>query len=423
LNLDWSRLKAVVLESDDWGLCAWAPDEPAWRALEDTPVFLGRAGRKYAGSTLEDAGDVRALAELLLALRGGDGFPPVLQANTVVANPDYARLGDRRFEVDTLPLVHLPDTPSRWSRPGMWDQVARARESGVWWPELHGLHHLPEASWLAALRRGDPDARRAFDQESPVCAAVDASGEYDSREPREVRRRNLECAVEGFRALMGRAPRSFCPPDYRWDGSLEEDAERLGVTTLQGLAEQAGNPFPPLRRLLVSRRWPHARGARFYMPPRIAFEPGDEGGRHSPVGVEAVARAARAQWRHGRPAVVSSHRVNYVHLDRARAQAGRTALRDLLGQLARDGAVFVTDAEVRSLCERAWSAREIGERGMLVRFYGTPGEPVSVPAPAGVAGAAIREADGSPETFARLEAGRVALRLEPGEYLLEWERR
>jgi DNA-binding transcriptional ArsR family regulator len=35
VNLDWRRLKAVVLESDDWGLCAWVPDEKAFRALAD----------------------------------------------------------------------------------------------------------------------------------------------------------------------------------------------------------------------------------------------------------------------------------------------------------------------------------------------------------------------------------------------------
>ena len=36
MNLDWRHLKAVVLESDDWGLCAWVPDEPAFAALAST---------------------------------------------------------------------------------------------------------------------------------------------------------------------------------------------------------------------------------------------------------------------------------------------------------------------------------------------------------------------------------------------------
>ena len=368
MNLDWARLRAVVLESDDWGLCAWVPDREAWTALAGTPAFRSPAGERYGGSTLESAADVKALAGLLLEHSGGDGFPPVWQANTVMANPDYARLASSALDAPTIPLVDLPDTPGRWSRPGFWEDVLRACEAGVWWVELHGLHHLPEGAWLAALHRGDDDARRAIAQQSPVCAAVEASGEYDPSEPLATRRRNFERAVARFGALVGRAPRSFCPPDYRWDESLESEAERHGVTTFQGKAEQAGRAFLRLRRLRIGLRWPHTRGARFYMPPRIAFEPCGGGETRARAAVEAALRGARDAWKRARPAVISSHRLNYAHIDPEWSRAGREALRALLGALCREGAAFLTDAEVRALVERGRSAREIGARA-LVRSY------------------------------------------------------
>src|SRR5580765_3195439 len=179
MNLDWTRLRAVVLESDDWGLCAWSPDHQAWRALADQPAFRTPWGRRYAGSTLESAEDVRVLTDTLLEFRGGDGFPPVWQANTVMSSPDYARLEPPAFAVEQLPLLDFPNVPARWGRPRLWEQLTIARMSGVWWPELHGLHHLPETAWLTALRRGESDARRAHEQQSPICQAVEASGEYD----------------------------------------------------------------------------------------------------------------------------------------------------------------------------------------------------------------------------------------------------
>jgi hypothetical protein len=357
VNVDWARLRGVVLESDDWGLCAWAADRDAWAALAETPAFRSRAGQRYGGSTLESAADVEALATLLLEHRGGDGGPPLWQANTVMANPDYARLAANSS--GALPLVELPDLPARWSRPRLWDEVRRACGAGVWWIELHGLHHLPESAWIAALRRGDPDARRALAEASPVCAAVEASGEYDPSEPEDTRRRNLARAIARFQTLAGRAPRSFCPPDYRWDESLEADAERHGVTTIQGKAEQAGGPYPPLRRLLVALRWPHARGARFYMPPRIAFEPCGLGPGRARAVVEKSLAAVRAQWRRGRPAVISSHRLNYAHLDPAWSAAGRDALRALLGALCHEGATFLVDADVRSLVESGARAERV----------------------------------------------------------------
>src|SRR5207237_1094762 len=156
--------------------------------------------------------------------------------------------------------VDYPQAPSRWLRPGLWGEVVAARDSGVWWPELHGLHHLPETAWLRALRQGADDARRAFEQQSPVCEAVAASGEYDSSEPIEVRRGNLEGAVRRFRSLFGRAPASFCPPDYRWDEPIEAEAERLGVSIFQGRAERAAGALPRVRHFLGRFRFPHFEG-------------------------------------------------------------------------------------------------------------------------------------------------------------------
>ena len=125
MNLDWRRLKAVVLESDDWGLCAWVPDEQAFRVLADTPVWRGPTGRVYGRSTLEHAEDVARLVEALAEFRGGDGRPPVWQANTVMATPDFERLRPPLFECDDLPLVHYPEFPSRWQRPGLAAAASR----------------------------------------------------------------------------------------------------------------------------------------------------------------------------------------------------------------------------------------------------------------------------------------------------------
>ena len=419
MNLDWRRLRAVVLESDDWGLCAWSPDEQARLVLADTPAFRSPAGVRYSGSTLESADDVHAITDLLLEFRGGDGLAPVLQANTIVASPDYVGLEPPLFSGEQLPLIDFPHTPSRWARPGLWGEVVRAREAGVWWPELHGLHHLPERAWLSALRRSDADARRAHEQQSPVCEAVETGGEYDAAEPIEVRRRNLALAVEKFRELFGRPPSSFCPPDYRWDEALDADAERLGLTTFQGKAERTGSRLPRLRRVLGRYPWPDFEGPRFSLPPRIAFEPSVTDRAAARVGLDAARRSVRTAWGRGQPAVISSHRMNYVHLDEGRAQSGRSHLRDLLAALAEDGAMFLTDAEVRSLVERDWSVRSIGSRGALVRYYGPPREPVYFPAPAGTEGANVRDGR-TGEAEVVVERGEVMLRANVGEYLLEW---
>lgn len=416
MGVDWARLRAVVIQSDDWGFCAWVPDEEAHRALAKSSSFRSPAGRIYGRSTLESAADVAEIAQTLLEFRGGDGLLPVWQANTVMAAPDFERMVSGGFDADPMPIVALPETPSRWNRPGLWDEVRRAEAAGLWWAELHGLHHVPETAWLAALRRGNADARRAIEQQVLVCEAVEASGEYDPTESAATRARNLELAVERFRTLFGRAPGSLCPPDYRWDDSLEEQAERLGVTIIQGREERVG-PLLRLRRLLTGPAWPNARGRRFYMPRRIAFEPrGEVRGR---LGADNAHRRARIAWAAGRPAVVSTHRVNYAHLDPAWSEAGREALRDLLRRLTADGAMFLTDFEARSLAERETSVRPVGDRGAIARCYASAGATLRLAAAAGVTGGTVLEGRGGGAEIA-IEGAEALLRLEPGEYFVEW---
>jgi hypothetical protein len=424
-TVDWRRLKAVVLESDDWGLCAWVPDDAAHRALADSPAFRTPAGRVYGRSTLEHAADVTRLVATLLEFRGRDGQAPVWQANTVMASPDYARLAPP-FTCDRLPLLRDPAYPSRWERPGLREAIEHARQAGVWWPELHGLVHLPESAWLAALRAGARDALAAHAQQCFVCEAVEASAEYDAREPSGLRRRALVQAVAWFHERFGRRPESLIAPDYRWDDQLEADAAAEGITALQGRSEQMGRPLRRLRHGLARRRWQRGSGRPFDLPPRIAFEPRGDASGQARLGAAHARRAVHAAWERGMPAVVSSHRVNYAHLDPDWSAAGRRALADLLGPLARDGAIFLTDAEVCSLDRHGWSLRPLGplrKSGALIRCHSAGRSRVRFPAPDGATGGTLRDAAGSgaaARVALSIEAGEALADLDPGDYRLEW---
>ena len=418
--MDWSRLRAVVIESDDWGLCAWVPDEDAWQALSRTPAWRSPAGRRYGRSTLETAVDVTRLNEILLGVRGGDGFPPVWQANTVMAAPDFESLAAADFDVDPFPIVALPLAPTRWQRSGLWGAVEAAIAGGTWWPELHGLHHLPVSAWLEALRAGEADARAAFDHQTIVCARVEASGEYDPTEPDELRTSHLERAIHGFHEAFGRRAQSLCPPDYRWDDHLEREAERRGVAIFQGKAEQVGHTAP-LGRWFQTPRGLATEGGRFYMPARIPFEPRGDARGSSRLGADAAHRKIREAWKRGEPAVISSHRLNYAHLDEEWSQAGRDALSELLRLLGGDQAVFLTDGEVRDLSVHGWSARPIAEHGTLLRVYSDAPASIMLEVPEGATGVTMGKGRGSHKA-PKLTGGVLLAELGRGEYLLEWSR-
>jgi hypothetical protein len=419
VTLDWRRQRAVVLESDDWGLCAWSPDDEAFRALSETPAFRDAVGMRYGRSTRERAQDVRALCELLAAYPGPGGIPPVWQANTVMASPDFAAIAAGSYDATEIPLVFFPEAPPRWQRPGLWEACRAAIESGIWWPELHGLHHIPATAWMAALRRGDPDARTALEHECLVCRTTQAGSEYAASEPDAGRRARLLEAHRRFERVFSRTAVSFCPPDYMWDAALEREARTLGLRVLQGWAEQAGISWA--RRKLRGARWPRRHGALFAMPARIAFEPRGDGSADAPLGARRVSVRVRAAWRAGRPAVVSSHRLNYAHLDTGWVEAGRAQLRMLVADLAAAGATFLTDAEVLGLHQAGWSFRPAGSGRGLLRVRRAPEASLRLPLPAGENGAEARRAGGE-AIAARVESGALSIQAPPGDYWIEWRR-
>ena len=237
-------------------------------------------------------------------------------------------------------------------------------------------------------------------------------------EPAIARDRNLTLATECFTHLFGRAPASLCPPDYRWDDRLESQAEHLGLAAIQGKSEQHGARLPRLRRLWHRHHWPRFGGRKLYLPPRIAFEPRAGDAR---TGVAAAHAAARDAWRRGQPAVLSTHRVNYAHLDADASPAGRAALGDLLQKLCADRAVFLTDAEITQLVTGGWSRRDLGDRGLLLRYHGVPGEAVRFALPPGVRGAKFAE---TRDDGARIEVsgGQAEVRVNVGDHRIEWSR-
>ena len=120
--------------------------------------------------------------------------------------------------------------------------------------------------------------------------------------------------------------------------------------------------------------------------------------------------------------MVSTHRVNYAHLDPAWSEAGRATLSDLLARLAADGATFLVDAEVRSLHERGWSLRPLGEGSALLRRRAASGARarVRVPVAGRIVGATVRDARGSAGPRVTVEAGHLVAEPGEGDLLLDW---
>jgi len=156
--VDWRALRAIALESDDWGLAGFVPHADSWAGLNRESLNPGRFPAVYWLSTLEDAAVVNGLVEILSRHRGRDGVAAVLQPNYVMSSMAWD--GD----VDQWVHYDLPQWPPQYPRPGLWDAVNAGRNLGVWRPEFHATMHY------------DPEQRRARGVASALAREVTSRG-------------------------------------------------------------------------------------------------------------------------------------------------------------------------------------------------------------------------------------------------------
>ncbi len=384
-TVDWRRVRAVVFESDDWGLAGFVPDEAALDGLDRQALQAGRFPEVYWESTLEDSAGVSRLARLLARFEGGDGLSPVIQANYIMS-----ALARREESPLTLPLerrLHqydLPQLPRLYARPGLWQSVDAAIAQGVWRPELHGSFHYDPQRRRQAVAT-DVTAARAAARGVLVFPGSHRAWELGSWRSEDELEAELDHTLRLFTDLFGRPPVSIMAPDYVWDARCEALWERRGLMVIQAKREQrhtylkGGGLLPRLRKVLDRALARLIHPGRTYLERNCRLEAAQIGDWEQ-VAAECHAEILSA-WQRGEPAIVETHRVNYVHLHPEVAEAGFRALKQLLELLTAEGEPpprFLTDTEVAQLSRSgtSWSVR--GSH-IVVRNYNRSRHLVAVP--------------------------------------------
>lgn len=361
-RVDWLRHPAVMVWSDDWNMCAWAPDRAAWEATRHLPFMQTR----WSAGTLETAPEMHAFFDVLRRHAGGDGLPVVFEGYYVVGNPDYDAIEANGFEHYVDVGIDAGVSPG-WERGNFLDVARGGVAEGIWSPQYHHrTHHFSGAAWVRRLKAGDPVACDMFSRRMYVSEAVkDRTRENDQPGPEPFAW--IQEGVDRFRRAFGYVPASI--------RSGEQDDEPVAAT---GIRTYVNRPDSEGRAVTGQRS---AVADLFLIGRCVDFEPfmADDDGV-----VSRSLAGVTAQMRTGRPVALSTHRRNYVSF--AGDVPGNLALLDTMLDAIRHDmpeTTYLTSDEVRQLWRTGASVRIHGTTVILRNWTEESLRPLPVQLPAG----------------------------------------
>ena len=309
----------VVIESDDWGSIRM----PSYEVRESLRKkgFMIENCKFSSYDALASEADLSNLFDILSSIKDANGRSAVLTANAVMANPDFRRIREADFkdyyyEPFTETLKKYP--PTHHHSFEMWKKGLREE---IFIPQLHGREHLNILRWMKALQMNDEVTRLSFEQEHFGLSMLTTSklkvrymdafcniGEESSKIEDTI----VKDATNIFKNIFGYAPISFIAPCYIWRDTLEQSLSSCGISYLQGLPLQQ---IPVKENPLKVRTRYHYLGEKnkygqTYLVRNAFFEPYKD--NTTDKWVYECLRRIYIAFRWHKPAIISSHRINFI---------------------------------------------------------------------------------------------------------------
>jgi hypothetical protein len=354
--IGWStNRKIVVIESDDWGSVRTRSkkdyDEMLTKGLGvDKSIYT-----KYDG--LESNNDLLNLFEVLSKYTDLTGRAPVFTPMCVIANPDFNKIKAADFKeyyfenfVDTC--KRYPDHDKVLS---LWKKGTKER---LFVPALHGREHLSVTRWMNLLKSNNEAMRIAFEHES--WGAFNFKGEIipeylgafhpDHTSDIPMLKEIIESAGELFLENCGYSPTHFIAPNRESAKALDDTFRKIGVKYLT-MSKLRRYPLgdDKYKSELIWLGKKNKKNDQIYITRNCAFEQVD------PTCTDWVNNCMADihnafKWK--KPAVISSHRVNYISLvDPENAKLGLKELDRLLKMIIQKwpDVEFMTSTELGDL--------------------------------------------------------------------------
>lgn len=302
--------KVVIFESDDWG----GERTPNKKVLEHcVSKGFSMYDNIYASlDTLESKEDVNLLAQVLDKHSTEERKVP-FTFNTILSNPNYQKIKADNYENYHFIPIHDSDLYK-----DAFHTILSAKEEGLVSTQYHGREHINVSRWLTSLQRKDANQLFAFSQgmagifpKSNVRNGNDmvvALEHYDQDDLKE-KLKILKNGLDLFKKIFGEDSLSAISCNYVWSKEAEVVYFDSGVRLLQSSKAQ----LIPIGKFQGFKKVYHFTGTKnrlgqYFSVRNVLFEPSYNQERDW---VDTAMHQIRTAFWCKKPAIISSHRMNY----------------------------------------------------------------------------------------------------------------
>jgi hypothetical protein len=309
--------KIIVFESDDWGSMRM-PSNEAINNLEKQGILLKHS--KYATlDTLENKSDILDLCEVLMSNPSSSHQIPVFTTNMVLGNPDYSKIKANGF--DEFHWMNLWSSYNYFHGENLKKEWQDAIRDRVFFPQYHATTHLNHKLWMRDLKSNRDKTVKAFKER--FYGLIDGTSsvhqknylmEFYAENSDELiaLKKHTKEGLKHFEKLFGYRSTTFVACNYVMPQELESTLYESGVRMIQ---TQRGHLQPlPLNKNKKYKIVRHFTGQKsktgiVYSVRNIKFEPFDQ--PHIDWVSKTLNEIGNA-FKYQKPAVISTHRINYV---------------------------------------------------------------------------------------------------------------
>lgn len=330
--VDSTIKKLITFESDDWGSLR-LQDESIPQKLRDANVPTHTCGAGFFNEfdTLENSEDLTLLTDLLLNYENRNGTPKFTFLQ-LAANPDFQKIEDSNFTNFYNHSVEL-DYKNNGDSNYINELLEKVKENVISL-EFHGREHLNVPVWMRYLKAGDEQTLKAFqlrywgyDNFNENGVFYNSAYEVEKRIDIPYYINTLIDGIQRFKDTFNIQPNYFVPPTGGMNSAYLKPLAHNGIKLVHSARIHEDSVGDGKKKKLFRIPGTKNRFGQRYIKRNCFFEPADK----SRDWVKSCLNEIEHAFKYEQPAVISTHRVNYVgRISRENRKHGLQELSKLL---------------------------------------------------------------------------------------------